>query len=1788
MLHLFLRIVFVLSLACAASALQAGVVTTSGITLAEEGGTFAAGNLATSGTAFAKDEIGVGPHSIPNLNNGSFGNSSSWIAGTRDSFVGINLGASPVAVSRVAFGRDSLGMYSDRNLGTYTLQYTTAANPGANTADSNWTTIGTLDYQSPGGTNFGNPAIRHVFAFPTVMATGIRLKTYSSSVFENIGIDELELYADTTPPVIAAHPNVTATATGSTGVVVTYDAASATDDSGLVPTISYSQASGTLFAAGVTTVTITATDAAGNTATSTFTVTVNTVNNIPSFTKGEDKYIHLGLHYAVNEVVSQSNWATGIDDGDSPVTQSLTFNVTNDNNALFTTQPAVSSTGTLTFTPNGNLGIATVFVTLTDDNTINGSAALTTAAQAFTITISDGSSPLVSGLGGVTAFTEGADAASTPVVVGVAITVTDPDSITLASATVSIAANFQSGQDVLAFTNDGSTMGDISGSYDPLMGVLELTSSFPYATIAQWQQALRAVTYMNSSDAPSTSPRTVRFVVRDSGLRPGAGTRSLSVTAANDSPVATVPASISMTAHVAGALTGISFGDVDAGTGTVGAVFTVGPGTLSATSGSGVTVGGSGTGSLTLAGTITSLNAFIAASNVTFTSALNATGNVTLTSAINDNGNTGLGGAKSDIETTTLTVQTGFAGVVTTGGIVLLEEGGTIQSGNLAATGTAFSQDEIGVAPHATAKVNDATFGNSSSWIAGTANSFIGMSLGSTPRSVNQIAFGRDNSGALTDRCLALYELQYTTVANPNAATSEASWISIGTLDYQGAGGTNFASPALRHRFAFDAVNATGFRLRMSGTAELICIDELELYHVPPPAPVLLATGGSFLANNLATTGTAFAKDVVGVAPHAIASVNDGTFGNPSSWIAGSLDSFIGISLGATPVSIDRLAFGRDNTVNYTDRVEGTYTFQFTTVPNPNAATPNASWTSFAQVTLPLAGDPSPALRHLFQFTPVSATGIRIRTQSAVEAVAMDELELYAPAATGSTDPSLSGLVASSGALSPVFAAGTTAYSLPTFSNATSSLSVTPTATQSGATVKVNGVTTASGSSAVVALTPGNNTITVLVTAPDGVTTRSYTISVHFILGLTLVQEGDQAGSPNIARESVITASSQVNSPPHGANLMNDGIYGDGSAWNAASPTSAVVVNLGTDIVNVSAIAWGRDNTGVLTDRWRGLYIIEYTQAENPGVLTPDEEWQTIGSVDYATLPQTGDFSTPARRHRWSFPAVQARGIRVRVVTASGEDPIAMDELELYTAGPWLVVEGPGNIPLQRGASPIQWAPRVPRQGYTDTFTIRNVGSASLTDLALTGGGSGYTYQLSGGTSLAPGASAALQVSFVAPYSLGLFNFNMTVGSSALINKPRSLSFGIQTQVICDGANVLRPPRPPFTVGVPVDFNPFDVRGVSHPDSHPGLNYSGNLGAPAGLGLDQFGRLSGTPTSTGRSGLSTHITDALGCLSRNETYWMVVLNVAWIGEGGTILPRNIAAGGTAFAKDNLGVSPHAPSKINDGLFGNASSWIAGSKDSFVGVSLGSTPLTLNKLAFGRDNTLQTMDRGQTIRTLQYTTVPNPDASTPEVNWTTLEVINFAFEGWGDHQKPQYETARVLFSFQPIQATGFRIKVEPPSSSPTYDSPSTFVAIDELELYGPDPAPVWRTQHFGAATANIGDLDDFDGDGVANLLEFAQGTLPNNAARRQLSYTGNVITPGQPVADGTNAVFIRRKDRIAAGLVYTVEFSPDLTTWTPVSTTPTVLADDGTNEVVSVPMPPLDARHFFRVRVNSVP
>jgi Ca2+-binding RTX toxin-like protein len=121
------------------------------------------------------------------------------------------------------------------------------------------------------------------------------------------------------------------------------------------------------------------------------------------------------------------------------------------------------------------------------------------------------------------------------------------------------------------------------------------------------------------------------------GAQRGDGNVTLQVTAVNDAPVISAPTTISVNEDVSAAVTGISFADVDAGSGSV-------------------TVAGSGTGSMILTGSIADINAFIAPNGVSYQTALNATSNVVLTVDINDGGNTGSGGAQSDVTTVTLAV----------------------------------------------------------------------------------------------------------------------------------------------------------------------------------------------------------------------------------------------------------------------------------------------------------------------------------------------------------------------------------------------------------------------------------------------------------------------------------------------------------------------------------------------------------------------------------------------------------------------------------------------------------------------------------------------------------------------------------------------------------------------------------------------------------------------------------------------------------------------------------------------------------------------------------------------------------------------------------------------------------------------------------------------------------------------------------------------------------------------------------------------------------------------------
>ncbi|MEQ5776592.1 DUF4347 domain-containing protein [Thalassospira sp. NFXS8] len=265
------------------------------------------------------------------------------------------------------------------------------------------------------------------------------------------------------------------------------------------------------------------------------------------------------------------------------------------------------------------------------------------------------SAPVATTSGGTTSYTENGSGT----VIDSGFTVTDSDSATFASATISVTGNFSSGQDVLAYTNSGS-QGNITGSYNSSTGVLTLTSSGSTATAAEWQSAIRSVTYANSSDAPSEAARTISITVNDGTDDSNTATKTVSVTAVNDDPTSQsstdsnetgFPFGLTFTEDTQASLdlTSINLVDVDSGSGDLTLVLTASSGVFYLSASGVLELSGHTTNTITLKGTLSDLEAYInQPTNITYKPGENINGSgEKITVTLNDGGNTGTGGGST-------------------------------------------------------------------------------------------------------------------------------------------------------------------------------------------------------------------------------------------------------------------------------------------------------------------------------------------------------------------------------------------------------------------------------------------------------------------------------------------------------------------------------------------------------------------------------------------------------------------------------------------------------------------------------------------------------------------------------------------------------------------------------------------------------------------------------------------------------------------------------------------------------------------------------------------------------------------------------------------------------------------------------------------------------------------------------------------------------------------------------------------------------------------------------------
>jgi hypothetical protein len=142
------------------------------------------------------------------------------------------------------------------------------------------------------------------------------------------------------------------------------------------------------------------------------------------------------------------------------------------------------------------------------------------------VTIND--APTLANTGGTRSYTEN----DAPLAIDGGFTISDPDSPTMAGATVAFSAGYVSAEDRLRFTDQNG----ITGTFDTGTGTLTLAGS---ASRADYETALRSVAYENLSEAPNTGTRTVTTLVNDGAANSNPVTDDIAITAVNDKPVVT-------------------------------------------------------------------------------------------------------------------------------------------------------------------------------------------------------------------------------------------------------------------------------------------------------------------------------------------------------------------------------------------------------------------------------------------------------------------------------------------------------------------------------------------------------------------------------------------------------------------------------------------------------------------------------------------------------------------------------------------------------------------------------------------------------------------------------------------------------------------------------------------------------------------------------------------------------------------------------------------------------------------------------------------------------------------------------------------------------------------------------------------------------------------------------------------------------------------------------------------------------------------------------------------------
>ena len=333
----------------------------------------------------------------------------------------------------------------------------------------------------------------------------------------------------------------------------------------------------------------------------------------------------------------------------------------------------------------------------------------------------------------------------------------------------------------------------------------------------------------------------------------------------------------------------------------------------------------------------------------------------------------------------------------------------------------------------------------------------------------------------------------------------------------------------------------------------------------------------------------------------------------------------------------------------------------------------------------------------------------------------------------GSANADLSALSLSSGTLSPAFAAGTTSYTA-SVSNATTSLTVTPTVANGSASVTVNGVATTSGSaSGAIALNVGANTITTIVTAQDGSTTKTYTVTVT------------RAASSNNNLSALSTSSGSLSPVFNPATTGYTVSIAAGIASITVTPTTAV--GTASITVNGVAVSSGAASGAIAMNPGSNTVTVDVTAqngATKSYTLTITRALPSTNADLSALSLSSGTLNPAFAASTTSYTASVSNATTSLTVT-----PTVLDATASVTVNGVATTSGnaSGAIALAVGANTITTIVTAQNGTTTKTYTVTvtraGSGDANLSALALSGGSlspafapstTGYTMSIAAAT----------------------------------------------------------------------------------------------------------------------------------------------------------------------------------------------------------------------------------------------------------------------------------------------------------------------------------------------------------------------------------------------------------------------------------------------------------------------